>query len=116
MERDRIEAIRQLGDRLAEEIAGSNDLRLWWNAYKVQTFGNVRNLLIRQSRKTLQGGREPLISFDGFLTVFEEGQELAHVDWRLAWDLVLIRLIEQLHIRKWFDRHENALAADEDES
>jgi CRISPR-associated protein Cst1 len=114
MERDRIKAIRQLGDRVAEEIATSNDRRLWWDAYTVQSFGGVRNLLIRQSRKTLQSGREPLISFDSFLTVFEEGDELARVDWKLAWDLVLIRLIEQLHIKKWFDRNREVLELEEE--
>lgn len=116
MERDRIETIRQLGDQLAAEIVTSNDRKLWEHAYMAQRFAEVRSLLIRQSRKSLQSGRKPIISFDQFLTVFEEGEELAQVDWRLAWDLVLIRLIEQLHTKKWFDQNKEVLESEEEET
>ena len=48
--------------------------------------------------------------------VFEEGEESARVDWALARDLVLIRVIEDLHRQEWFGRQPDvldALAADE---
>jgi len=37
--------------------------------------------------------------------VFEEGDELARVDWRLAWDIVLIGLLHKLHEASWFNKH-----------
>ncbi|MBA2446691.1 MAG: hypothetical protein H0V51_01555 [Chloroflexi bacterium] len=36
------------------------------------------------------------------MTVFEVGEELPRTDWRLAWDLVLIRVIDELHRRGLF--------------
>ena len=49
---------------------------------------------------------------------FEEGDDLARTDWRLARDLVLIRIVEQLHQLGWLDQNsdvipENVEAAEE---
>lgn len=99
MEHNRIEAIRDLADRLAEEIGTDNDRRLFRNLYQVQDYRQARRLLIRANFRCLQRNKEPVLTFDGYLEIFEEGEELARVDWRLAWDLMLIRLIEQLHTR-----------------
>ena len=41
------------------------------------------------------------MDFDDFLSVFEIGEDLPQTDWRLAWDLVLIRLIDRLHEQGW---------------
>ncbi|MBI4330808.1 MAG: type I-B CRISPR-associated protein Cas8b1/Cst1 [Chloroflexi bacterium] len=116
MEKQRIDSIKQLGDRLAEEIVATNDRNLWWSTYAAQGYPGIRNALIRQSRKSIADGRQPVISFDHFLTVFEEGEELARVDWRLAWDLVLIRLIEQLHAKKWFEQNKKVLESEEEKA
>ncbi len=109
MEKSRIEAIRKLGDRIAEEIISTNDKGLWWDIYKCQTYYGIRNLLIRQSQKCIKGGREPLVRFEPFLEIFEEGEELARADWKLARDLMLIRIIEQLYENKWFDQNKEVL-------
>ena len=54
-------------------------------------------MLIKASNAEVRSGRSPLIGFDEFITIFEEGEELPRIDWRLARDLVLIRMIERLH-------------------
>jgi CRISPR-associated protein Cst1 len=111
----RIEAIKKLGDALADEITTENDRRLWWHLYSADAYRQVRLAMIRASKRRLQRGSGPLISFDGFLEVFEEGDELPRVDWRLAWDLVLIRVIEKLYEAKWFENNRDALGEEEKE-
>jgi CRISPR-associated protein Cst1 len=71
--------------------------------------------VIQASKQRLQRGSGPVISFDAFLEVFEEGDELPRVDWRLAWDLVLIRVIEKLYEAKWFENNRDALLEEEKE-
>ncbi len=115
MDNRRIEAIRQLGDRLADSIADNNDKRLWWQVYKGGSFASVRNILIKESQRNIKTGREPYVTLDSFLAVFEEGEELARVDWRLAWDLTLIRVIEKLYEKKWFEQNKEVLESEESE-
>ncbi len=116
MDTGRIEAIRKLGDALAGEISTRDDRSLWGRAYRAGRYGEIRLLLIRASRARIKRGDQPVASFDDFLQVFEEGEELPRVDWRLAWDLVLIRVIEKLYEAKWFDKHRDALDEEEKES
>lgn len=112
----RIEAIKKLGDTLADEIATENDRRLWWRVYSADGYRHVRLAMIQASKRRLQRGSGPVISFDAFLEVFEEGDELPRVDWRLAWDLVLIRVIEKLYEAKWFENNRDALGEEEKET
>jgi CRISPR-associated protein Cst1 len=112
---NRIEAIKKLGDTLADEITTENDRRLWWRLYSADAYRQVRLAVIQASKQRLQRGSGPVISFDAFLEVFEEGDELPRVDWRLAWDLVLIRVIEKLYEAKWFENNRDALLEEEKE-
>jgi CRISPR-associated protein Cst1 len=105
----RVEAIRKLGDALADEIATENDRRLWGNVYRATAYWQARKTLIQASQRRLRRGFAPVLSLDEFLEVFEEGEELPRVDWRLAWDLVLIRIIEKLYEAKWFERNKDIL-------
>jgi CRISPR-associated protein Cst1 len=109
MDTQRIEAIRRLGSRIAEEIATENNRGLWWNVYSAENYRAVRLTLIRTSERRLKRGESPIVSFDEFLQVFEEGEELPRIDWRLAWDLVLIRVIESLYEQKWFEKNKEVL-------
>jgi CRISPR-associated protein Cst1 len=109
MEPRRIEAIRQLGDRIAAAIA-EGDRRLFSRLRLVGSYRDARSLLLRAGTRYLQERGELLLSFDDFLLVFEEGEELPRVDWRLAWDLVFLRVLDQLHARGWFAQHAEALA------
>ena len=108
MEQRRIDAIRQLGDELAGVISGG-DRRLLSGLRRVNTYRDVRALLLRASTRRLQDDGELLLSFDDFLLIFEEGDEVPRIDWRLAWDLVFLRTLEQLHAAGWFRRHSDAL-------
>lgn len=109
MEKDRIEAIRTLGDRIAEHIALDNDRRFFRRLYLVDRYVVLRNLLIQGSNARLKKGQPPLIGFEEFLRIFEEGEELARVDWTLARDLVLIRVIEELYRQGWFGTQSDVL-------
>jgi len=113
MDTKRIEAIRNLGDRLSEEIATNNDKKLWRDSYNVMKSYELRNVLIKQSQKCIKAGKEPLIRFEPFLEIFEEGEELSRADWKLAWDLVLIRVIEKLYEKKWFEQNKEVLESEE---
>lgn len=114
MDAARIESIRKLGDVLADEIASENDRRFWECTYMAKNYLQVRLLLIQGSRRRLKRGLAPILSFDEFLEIFEEGEELPRVDWRLAWDLVLIRIIEKLYEAKWFEKNREVLESPEE--
>jgi CRISPR-associated protein Cst1 len=115
MDTQRIEAIRKLGDTLADEISSENDRRLWWSTYTADTYRAARLALIQVSHRRVKRGFAPVVSFDGFLEVFEEGQDLPRTDWRLAWDLVLIKVIDRLFETKWFEQNRDALKEEESE-
>jgi CRISPR-associated protein Cst1 len=63
----------------------------------------IRQLLRQISRRETDNNRKPLLSLDQFLSIFEMGEEAEYVDWALAWDLVLIRLMEVLYERNFFN-------------
>jgi len=96
MDKSRIEAIRTLGDRLAVHIS-EHDRRLFQRLYRVNRYDFFRTLLIKTSKDTVGRGQEPIIGFNEFIAIFAETEDVPRVDWRLARDLVLIRLIERLN-------------------
>lgn len=104
MERERIEAIKELGDRLSSYVSGTNDKRFFGDFYRSGRYGEFRGMLIKASNAEVRRGEPPIIGFDEFITIFEDGEELPRIDWRLARDLVLIRMIEQLHV--WLKNEE----------
>ena len=57
----------------------------------------------------VQRGNPPLVTLDPYIDVFEDGDEMARSDWRLARDLVLIRVIEQLFQQGWLGSHPEAI-------
>ncbi len=109
MEKNRVEAVRVLGDRIADHIVSDNDRRLFQGLYRASSYRALRNLLIKASNARLRKEQAPLIGFDEFLLIFEEGEEAARVDWALARDLVLIRVIEELHRQGWFGKQPEVL-------
>ena len=114
MEAERIEHIRNLGDALAEYIRDQNDKRFFRNFYTLQRYSDLRNILIKANTEQMKRGKKPFVTFDGYISVFEEGNELARVDWRLARDLVLIRMVEKL--AGWLGANQDALPERSDES
>lgn len=118
MEQPRIDAIRTLADEIAVEVSTNDDRKLFQRAYQVRGYQELRRLLIQCSFRRISRGLAPLLSFEDFLTLFEVGDELPRTDWRLAWDLVLIRVIDQLHASNWFRKHREAVevAAEEEQA
>lgn len=115
VDKDRIREIRELGDRLAAYVSGENDRKFFTSFFAEQDYGHFRNALIKANLAHVKRGNPPLITLDPYVEVFEEGDEVARPDWRLARDLVLIRMIEGLYKQGWLSKNKELLpeAADE---
>ena len=109
METERIEQIRQLGDALADYVKEENDKRFFRNFYVENRYGYLRNSLIKASTAYVKSGHEPFLTLDSYISVFEDGEELASKDWRLARDLVLIRMVERLYKNGWLGSNQDAI-------
>lgn len=115
MEKERVAAIRKLGEVLAEEVVEENDKKLFTKlTIQVRSYAELRNQLIRFNLRRLKNNKKPEPDFDNFLLIFEEGEELAKVDWKIAWDLTQIRFIDELYGRRWFDKNPEVLDGFED--
>jgi len=114
MDKSRVSAIAALGDELAREISDFDDARLFRSVATADEYRAVRSILIRADLARLKRGQPLVIGFDSFLKVFEEGEEVARVDWRLAWDLTVIRVLDALYQKGWFNRKGELLESDED--
>jgi CRISPR-associated protein Cst1 len=99
MGQNRIEAIRDLGDLLASE-ALDHDHRLLQSAVRLRSYAGVRRLLVRLGALRLKRGDPPVVTLKTFELIFDEVLEVPQVDWRLPWDLMLIRFMESLHAHK----------------
>jgi CRISPR-associated protein Cst1 len=113
MEEQRVNALRLLGETIANYIMENDDKTMFARVYRARRYWEIRMLLIKMSRSQVLRGKPPVISFDDFITVFEEGEEAPRIDWRLAWDLVIIRVIETLYQNKWLQRHQEELLESE---
>jgi CRISPR-associated protein Cst1 len=109
MEQQRIENIRQMGDALAAYIQQQNDRRFFRNFYVIGRYDYLRNALIKANTEHVKRGNKPFLTLDSYISVFEEGEEVARADWRLARDLVLIRMVEQLYANGWLGANQDAL-------
>lgn len=109
MDKERIDQIRVMGDRLAEYVSSQNDRRFFREFFTQNRYEYFRNQLLKANLACAKRGNPPIIEFEPYIQVFEEGTELAHADWRLARDLVLIRMIENLYTRNWFNANPDAL-------
>lgn len=94
MQKDRVESIRYLADRLADHIHKNRDKRLLRDLYMVRRYWQFRNILLRACKNNQES--EPLCPFDTYIKIFEEDQDFERPDWGLARDLLLIRIFEQL--------------------
>lgn len=109
MEKERIELIRTLGDTLAEYVNHQNDRRFFREFFAVQRYDYFRNSLVKANLAHTRRGQAPIISFDTYVGVFEDGDDLARTDWRLARDLVLIRMVERLHQLGWLGQNSDVI-------
>lgn len=116
MEAEKIEQIRQLGDALAGYVKEQNDKRFFRAFYTENRYGFLRNSLIKANTTHVKRGNHPFLTLDNYISVFEDGEELASSDWRLARDLVLIRMVEQLHQNGWLGSNKDAIIEIEEET
>jgi CRISPR-associated protein Cst1 len=116
MEKARIEYMRNLGDTLADYIVNDNDRRFFHVFLTARSYGDLRTALIKASHNRIKRRQMPLITFDQFIAIFEEGEEIPRSDWRLARDLVLIRMIERLYAQGWLQEHVEELPEPEVET
>ncbi len=114
MDENRIKAIRELGDTLADYVNQENDRRFFHAFLTADRYGNLRTALIKASHRRIKQGQPPVITFDRFITVFEEGEDLPYSDWPLARDLILIRMIERLYQQGWLQAHAEELPEPEE--
>lgn len=98
MEKKRIAAIKELGDRLANYVNEFDDRRFFNKFYEVQRSDFFRNELLRAAKKATSHGKTPLFTYDSFCTVFftPDGDDEMLFDWKLARDLTFIRMLEWL--------------------
>lgn len=108
VEKDRVEQIRSLGDRLGAYIASQDDKR-FFTAFFEHRYDYFRTALIRANLNSVRAGNEPLIGLDPYMEIFEEGAEMPGSSWRLARDLVLIRMVEQLYHLGWLGSNPEAI-------
>ena len=114
MDSERIEGIRQLGDALAEYVREEDDRGFFRSFYGEKRYGYLRDSLIRANSAYVKSGHEPFLTLDGFIGVFEDGEELASRDWWLARDLVLIRMVERLYRNGWLVLNQDAIPEGEE--
>ena len=105
MDQHRIEQIREMGDRLAKYIRKTDDKYVLTN-FRTQRYHVFRTTLLRANSKQLDKGGEPLIKFDSYIDVFELAAGDSHIGWRLARDLVFIRIMEQLYYSGWLSQNQ----------
>ncbi len=110
MTKERIALIREFGDRLAEYVYTENDTGFFNQFLRCKDYFVLRAVLIKLSVKLLKANKGPIISFDAYVDIFECGVDLPYSDWRLAKDLVLIRMVERLHELGWIQRNVDEIA------
>jgi len=94
--KERVQAIRDLGDRLAEYIQ-RYDARLYQRMYVLRKPHALRRVLLQADNAAKSRGLGALLPYDEFMQVFfYEDEHVMREDWYLAQDLLMIRIIEQL--------------------
>jgi CRISPR-associated protein Cst1 len=117
MEKTRIDHLRELGDRLANYIQEFDQHKMLRTIYSTRYYWELRKELTKAIRKFAQEakpGQEPLVNFDGFIKIFEEGDEFEKQDWTLARDLLLIRIFEQLYLTGYLSKVAEDLQTEDD--
>jgi CRISPR-associated protein Cst1 len=115
MNKDRIVEIGKLGETLAAYVKESGDKRFSRKFYIEQNPHNFRAELLRVDRNQVLRGNAPLFGLSSFCTVFfEEDGDTLRLDWKLARDLVYIRILESLYANGWLGKNLDALPDEQD--
>ena len=116
MKKVRIEAIRDFGDRLANYVKEANDKTFFRRFFMEQRYDFFSTLLQKANLNWVKKGNAPLMTFDPYMEIFEEGVNLPYYNWRVTRDLLMIRMIEQLYEKGWLGGNEDALEEIENDS
>lgn len=113
VDKERIEVIRMVADRIAEYIDRENDKGL----FKVflrgkKGYSELRWMLIRADHESARNAA-PLFSMEEFIAVFDDMND--RYWWMMARDLMLIRMIERLHALKWIQANREVLVPPKEE-
>ncbi len=108
MDKTRIERIRALGDGLALYVEKEGGKRFFRSFFTENNPSYFRALLIKANIVHIRNGYPSLFDMDTYIDVFEEGYEVMRPDWRLARDLVLMRMIDQLQ-HTWLPQNRDAI-------
>ena len=103
----RIKRIKVFGDKLAMYVRQNNGKRFFRIFAGEQNYYNFRQQLIKANEDFVRTGGEPLFGVDEYVDIFERQYDKHPPNWKLARDLVLIRLIEQL--KDWLRNNTDAL-------
>lgn len=117
MEQERIDKIRELGDRLAQYIAGEESKgKRFFNDFRNTKYAFFRNNLLRVLNFEAKKGNL-LFGLDDYLAIFEIADNTSYTDWSLARDLIYICIVEKLHETGWsgFSSADVLLEAEETE-
>ncbi|MBM4431669.1 MAG: type I-B CRISPR-associated protein Cas8b1/Cst1 [Chloroflexi bacterium] len=111
MDKDRIQQISNLGDRLAAYIASQNAKDFFRVFYSEGRYDYFRTSLLRADREHARRSGDPLITLEEFYEVFEADEEgILQADrWRWGRDLTQIRVVEQLCQNGWLAGHPDAV-------
>lgn len=109
MDKHRIEQIRNLGDQMAEYVCKENAKRFFQAFLTARNYSLLREILIKASVNLIKKGCPPLIKFDPYIEIFEQGVDIPDASWRLVRDLILIRMIERLYESGWLQSHKEEL-------
>lgn len=114
--KERVAAIRDLGDRLAEYIQ-RYDARLYQRMYVLRKPHALRRVLGQANANAKRQGLGSLLPYDEFVTVFfyedRNDASILREDWFLAQDLLMIRIIEQLTL-DWVSENADLIEEAED--
>lgn len=94
MDKERIEAIKQVADRVADYIQ-NHDQRLFRQLFNVRKETEFRLALLKADKDA----HPPLFTLDEYILAFftTTDQDTLRSDWSLARDLMIIRIIEKLY-------------------
>ncbi|MCI0615167.1 type I-B CRISPR-associated protein Cas8b1/Cst1 [bacterium] len=106
---EKIERLKDTADRLADYILSENDRKFFHSFLTAPNYGFLRSAIIRVSVQQIKKGRPPVISFEPYIELFEEGEETPQWNWRLTRDLLLIRMIDKLYHSGWIQEHKEEL-------
>ena len=112
MDPTRIERIRILGDGLAFYVETEGGKRFFRSFFTENRPFYFRALLIKANIAHIRNGHPSLFDMETYIDVFEEGYEVMRPDWRLARDLVLMRMIDKLQ-QKWLPQNRDAIPEEE---